>query len=83
MPKHPLDEYLCERKGCNHPPSWHRLDSSKNISPIDANAKYRCLGYDCESPGRPSDGGCGCPDYIPPPGFTEAVNNLGHVHQRR
>lgn len=73
MPKHQFDEFLCERADCGHPPSWHRLDDSKNIGPTDPAAEFRCIGYDCEAPGPPPYKGCGCPDFVAPPGYEEAV----------
>lgn len=38
-------------KRCGHSPDWHRLDDSKNISPVDPAAEFRCYGYDVEAPG--------------------------------
>lgn len=52
----------CER--CDHSPDWHRLDDAQNVGPTDPEAKFRCLGYDCEKDG-PHVGGCDCPDYVP------------------
>lgn len=49
---------------CGHPPSWHRLDDSLNISPTSPDAKFRCIGYDCEMPGKPISNGCKCPDFV-------------------
>lgn len=69
-----LDEFLCEREGCHHPPSWHRLDDSKNIGPDELEALFRCIGYDVDNP--PVEGGCGCPDFIAPPGYDEAIDAL-------
>jgi hypothetical protein len=50
---------------CGHPPDWHRLDDSTNVSPTDPAAEFRCIGYDCEAPGPWPAGGraCDCPDY--------------------
>lgn len=52
----------CER--CGHSPDWHRLDDAQNVGPTDPEAKFRCLGYDCEKDGPPT-GSCVCPDYVP------------------
>lgn len=71
-----LDDFLCEREGCNHPPRWHRLDDSTNISPVDPEAQFRCLGYDCEIPGKPIINDCGCPNFIEPQGYIEAINEV-------
>ena len=51
-------------KRCGHPADWHRLDDSTNISPTLPEAKFRCIGYDCEAPGPPVKDGCDCPDYV-------------------
>lgn len=51
-------------KRCRHSPDWHRLDDSLNVGPGDPAAEFRCIGYDCEAPGRPVVGGCDCPDYV-------------------
>lgn len=54
---------LCQR--CEHPASWHRLDDSTNVSPVDPAAKFRCIGYDCEKPGSPpTTDRCTCPDFV-------------------
>lgn len=52
-------------KRCGHPSDWHRLDDSTNVSPCEPSAKFRCLGYDCEAPGKPPKNGrdCDCPDF--------------------
>lgn len=60
----------CKRKGCGHPESWHRLDDSKNVSPTDPRAKFRCIGYDCEAPGPPKHNACDCPDFAGEEGET-------------
>lgn len=50
---------------CDHPSDWHRLDDSKNISPTDPAAKFRCIGYDCtRNYSSPIVGDCDCPDYM-------------------
>jgi hypothetical protein len=53
---------LCPCTRCGHPPDWHRLDSDLMVGPEDPEAKFRCLGYDCEVSG-PKGEGCDCPDY--------------------
>ena len=56
---------ICER--CGHPDSWHRLDDALNIPPTDPSAPFRCIGYDCEVPGRPpKQPACDCPDFVAP-----------------
>jgi hypothetical protein len=52
----------CRR--CGHLSDWHRLDDSKNEGPTDLNAKFRCIGYDCEAPGPPVKNGCDCPNFV-------------------
>jgi hypothetical protein len=54
-------------KRCGHSPDWHRLDDSTNVSPTDPDAKFRCIGYDCEAPGPWPDNACDCPDYVEAP----------------
>lgn len=52
-------------KRCGHPQDWHRLDDSKNVPPTDPVAQFRCIGYDCESPGKgPRINVCQCPDFV-------------------
>ena len=51
----------CSR--CGHPDHWHRLDDATNVSPTDPAAEFRCIGYDCERPGKPVTDGCDCPDF--------------------
>lgn len=76
MGEHALDNFKCEREGCGHPPSWHRLDDSKNIAPGDPAAEFRCLGHDCEAPGPWSSCDVACPDFVAPPGYAEAIAAL-------
>lgn len=38
------DPQLCGR--CGHHSDWHRLDDSADIGPVDARARFRCLGSD-------------------------------------
>jgi hypothetical protein len=47
----------CQR--CGHKADDHRLDDSRNISPADPNAEFRCLGVDWLK-------GCDqqCPDFV-------------------
>lgn len=54
---------FCER--CGHSQDWHRLDDATNVSPTDPAAKFRCIGYDCETSGpiQPSNR-CDCPDFV-------------------
>lgn len=56
---------------CGHPADWHRLDDSKNIPPTSPDAKFRCIGYDCERPGPPIKDGCDCPDFSAAPSQKE------------
>lgn len=53
-------------KRCGHSPDWHRLDDSKNVSPVDPAAEFCCYGYDVEAPGPHHEPGelCDCSDYI-------------------
>jgi hypothetical protein len=53
---------------CHHSPDWHRHDDSDNVSPVDPRCTFRCLGYDCTTPGPVPPGGraCDCPDYVQP-----------------
>lgn len=66
----------CER--CGHPPSWHRLDDSLNIGPDDPEAKFRCIGYDCEVSGPVVVDGCDCPDFVgePDPEFVDSTEEI-------
>lgn len=70
-----VDEFVCERLGCGHPPSWHRLDDGKNVSPVDPAAEFRCIGYDCEQLSVVHVASCSvaCPDFLPPPGYADAI----------
>jgi len=54
-------------KRCSHPSDWHRLDDSKNVSPTDPMAEFRCYGYDVTAPGEFHEAGelCDCPDFVP------------------
>lgn len=66
MPEPTANETVLPPCGrCGHSPDWHRLDDSKNISPTDPAAEFRCLGYDCEADGPlPANGrACWCHDY--------------------
>lgn len=50
---------------CGHPPSWHRLDDGKNVSPTDPAAEFRCIGYDCEVGGPPPlTNTCNCHNFV-------------------
>lgn len=51
---------------CGDPADWHRLDSAQNVGPCDPRARFRCVGYDCESDGPIPEDRCTCPDYIGP-----------------
>ena len=52
----------CQR--CGHPADWHRLDDSLNLDPTDPETPFRCIGYDCMAPGKPSEGCTSrCPNY--------------------
>lgn len=53
---------------CGHSSDWHRLDDSTSVSPVDPDAKFRCLGYDCAAAGPVPPGGraCDCPDMVRP-----------------
>jgi len=53
-------------KHCGHSSDWHRLDDAKNVAPTDPTAEFRCLGYDCEAPGKPPDTGraCNCLGFV-------------------
>lgn len=50
---------------CGHSSDWHRLDDSLNVGPGDPGAMFRCIGYDCTTPGSPPPPGetCTCPDF--------------------
>ena len=65
-------DYPCQR--CNHSPEWHRLDDSTNVSPVDAEAKFRCLGPDFKG----CDGAC--PDYVEPEGYLDWIAERGFDH---
>lgn len=59
----------CQR--CGHPADWHRLDDALNLDPTDPATPFRCIGYDCMAPGRPSEGCASrCWDYLPPEAVT-------------
>jgi hypothetical protein len=62
----PRDRKPLKCARCNHPQDWHRLDDSKNVSPTDPKAEFRCIGYDCEKPGLPPPALliCTCPDFV-------------------
>ena len=64
---------LCQR--CEHPADWHRHDDTSapyvnghnshgGILGEDAECPYRCIGYDCTTPGPPPRWPCLCPDFI-------------------
>lgn len=54
---------LCAR--CRHPQDWHRFDDSQNIPTTSPQAKFRCIGYDCELPGPPPRSNpCDCPNWV-------------------
>jgi len=61
-------ELLCGR--CGHPQSWHRHDDVDPTPVTDHTCPFRCLGYDCELPGRPPLGNrvCDCQDWVAPGG---------------
>lgn len=46
----------CGNCGCAA--TWHRLDDSENVSPVDAEARFRCDGFEFR--------GCAlqCPDFV-------------------
>lgn len=31
---------------CEHESRWHRLDDALNVSPVDPEARFRCLGVE-------------------------------------
>lgn len=53
-----MNAVKCTR--CGHSSKWHRLDDSTNVSPVDPEAKFRCVGplfTDCPQL---------CPDMVRP-----------------
>ena len=48
---------------CGHGPDDHRLDDSTNVSPVDPEAKFRCVGHQDRKTERWIDTHCDCPDY--------------------
>lgn len=52
----------CKRSSCGHSTEDHRLDDSKNVSPTDPEAEYRCVGH--QEGDRWIDTRCDCPDYV-------------------
>jgi len=51
---------------CGHPADWHRKDDADPHDVTDPDCPFRCIGYDCERPGRPPPEGqrCTCPDFV-------------------
>lgn len=51
---------------CGHPAAWHRFDDAQETDVTLPEAKFRCIGYDCEAEGPPPAQGCPCPDWVRP-----------------
>ena len=53
---------LCGR--CGHPADWHRKDDGDGVDVTSPDAKFRCIGYDCEAGGPIPVRDCNCPDFV-------------------
>jgi hypothetical protein len=56
-----LREKVCSN--CGHPSDWHRFDDAQQCDVTDSQAKFRCIGYDCEVPGTQPKNHCTCPNF--------------------
>lgn len=55
-----------------------RQDSATNLGPTDPGAKFRCIGFDCQSSGPVPAGGraCECADFFPPSWLRDVLTQL-------